>query len=621
MAERPSEPNGIKPLIRLDSPFQDPVRKAVFSVTGGAIEKLLAIDQINNVYYDICSMCDDRDFMTKCLASMHVSYRVDEGDLERIPKTGRAIVVANHPFGGIEGIVLAHLLHGVREDFKVMANFLLERIDGLRPWMIFVDPFERSDSARVNMKPMKETLRWLRGDGLLGVFPSGEVSHLNLRRGDVSDPPWNETIARFIKMTKAPVVPLYFHGANGLLFQLAGLIHPRLRTALLPKEFINKRDKTIQVRIGNPIPFERLERIESDRELMDYLCMRTYNLRNRPEAERTQRFSLPVRLVRPERRAEIEPPRAAEAIAAEVAALPPEQKLSENKRLSVWYASAAQIPNLLHEIGRQRELTFRAAGEGTGQAIDLDAFDSYYLHLFVWNGEKNELVGAYRLGQTDRILAEHGKKGLYTSTLFRYRGRLLDSISPALEMGRSFIRQEYQRNFSSLLLLWKGIGHFVVRNPRYKILFGPVSIPADYHRNSQELMVQFLKANNALPALARMVKARHPLRINPLKKWKARKVQVMVEDLDEVESLISDIETNLQGVPVLLRQYLKLGGKLLGFNIDSEFGNVLDGLILVDLTQSDPAMISRYLGREGAISFRAHHGLTTPEIAKTDVAG
>ena len=616
MTDREQTEDGrAKPLIRLTPEFRDPFRRIVFGVAGSAVERLLAIDKVNNIYFEACGIDDDRAFMDKCLDVMRVEYEVSEEDLARIPPKGRVVVVANHPFGGIEGIVLASLLHTVRDDFKLMANFLLERVEGLRPWMLFVDPFDRADSARVNMKPLKDCLRWLRDEHMLAVFPSGTVSHLNLRGGGIVDPPWSPTIGRIVRSTESTVLPMYVQGSNGLLFQLAGLMHPRVRTALLPNELANKKDKTIRIRIGHPIPFDALKQYDDDQKLIDYLRLRSYNLRHRkPDGAGRRRTVLPLKFQRTER-TPVTRPLEHDLIAGDVERLPPEQKLLENNTLSVFYARADQIPNLLHEIGRLREITFRDAGEGTGQALDLDRFDDYYLHLFVWNRDKRELVGAYRLGQTDEILPRFGKRGLYTSTLFRYRRRLLASLTPGLEMGRSFIRKEYQRNFASLLLLWKGIGQFVVRHPRYKILFGPVSVNADYTRKSQELMVQFLKDNNALPDLARLVKPRRPLLMGPLSKLRSRRISRVVRDLDEVEAFIADIESKMQGVPVLLRQYLKLGGSLLGFNIDPDFGNCLDGLILVDLTKTDPVILNRYIGREGVEAFYAHHGLTPPPKA------
>jgi len=265
--------------------------------------------------------------------------------------------------------------------------------------------------------------------------------------------------------------------------------------------------------------------------------------------------------------------------------------------MAVYLALAAEIPTVLAEIGRQREITFRAAGEGTGKPSDLDDFDVHYLHLFVWSEKHNEVVGAYRLAATDSARAR-----LYTATLFQYSGAFLERMGPALELGRSFVRPQYQKSFSALLLLWKGIGKYVTRNPRYKVLFGAVSISNQYHSISRRLMVSFLERHALLKDWAGLVRVRNPFRSGP-----ADELPQAVLDIDDLANVVSDIEPQQAGVPILLRQYLKLGGKLLGFNLDPDFSNVLDGLILVDLTKTEPKLLERYLGRNEAAEFLAFH--------------
>jgi putative hemolysin len=291
----------------------------------------------------------------------------------------------------------------------------------------------------------------------------------------------------------------------------------------------------------------------------------------------------------------------------DVEQLPESQLLLSSGEMEVYHAAFDQIPHIIREIGRLRELTFRATDEGTGKPIDIDDFDSYYQHLFVWNKEKNELVGAYRLGRTDNIIKRFGKKGLYTTTLFNIKSSFFDEISPALEMGRSFVRPEYQRSFSPLLMLWRGIGHYVAKYPKYKILFGPVSINKEYQSSSRQLMVTFLKIHNYLPELAAKVKARTPFRSRKIKGWDKKHSKRIISSIDEVSEVVSDLEWDDKGVPILLKQYLKMGGKLLGFNIDPNFSDVLDGLILVDVTKTDPKIMERYMPREQLMKFHELH--------------
>jgi len=301
-----------------------------------------------------------------------------------------------------------------------------------------------------------------------------------------------------------------------------------------------------------------------------------------------------------------EVPRA--TLQAEIDALPPDRRLVDRGRFHVYCARAGQIPWALQEIGRLRELTFRAVGEGTGRCSDIDLFDAFYLHLFVWDAPAAAIVGAYRLGLVDEILARHGKRGLYTHSLFKYRTRMLASLSPAIELGRSFVRAEYQRSFAPLLLLWAGIGRFVERSPQYAVLFGPVSISARYAPASRRLIVEYLSAHSADPRLARYVRPRRPFR---------DRARTAVPDapisapgsIDELSRRIAQIEPDGKGVPVLLRQYLQLGGRLLGFNLDRDFADTLDGLIMLDLREVEEAVLARYMGKRGAAAFRAYHAL------------
>ena len=594
-----------KSVFELKMPFRDPVRQKLFGMMRRSLERFFLLDQLDRVYFNAAGRAPREDFLAAALDELSVSCEAAPEDLARVPREGPAVVVANHPFGGIEGIALLTLLRQVRPDVKIMANYILGRMPEMHPYCIFVDPFGSDRSQKVNIRPMKECIRWVQDGHVLAVFPSGEVSHLRLNDGCVSDPKWSETIARIIRRNRAPVQPVFIEGRNSAFFQMLGLVHPRLRTAMLPRELLNKKGTTLRFRIGNLIPFEKLERMEDDTEMMDYLRLRTYILMSRGETakERGSAGAGPARAMLP-----VAEPLYAESLAQDVLLLPPEAGLMENEEFAVYAVTAAQIPRLLHEIGRLREITFRAAGEGTGRAVDLDHYDQYYTHLLLWSRKNQELVGAYRIGKTDEILPRYGKKGLYTSTLFKYRRQLLLRMGPSLELGRSFIRPEYQRSYSALLLLWKGIGRMIVREPRYKNLFGPVSINNEYNTLSRQMMLSFLRANNFNTAWARFVKPRNPPVEPPKQRWNPEIFRKSIQDADDMSDLIAEIEKVQKGVPVLLKQYLKLNGKLLGFNVDPEFSDVLDGLIWIDLLETDEKILLRFLGREGVDSFLAYHG-------------
>ena len=592
-----------------DAPFRlalDPdgggtLRRAVVAVAQPALERLLAFPALNALYAGGWRGSAEA-FPEAALARLRVTLDVAPGDLARIPATGPVVVVANHPFGGVDGLALPALLRRVRPDVRLLGNYLLHSLPELRDTVIPVDPFGGADAARASVRGLRAARAWLAGGGCLAVFPSGEVSHLRLAAGAIVDPPWSPSIVRLARVAGAAMVPIHFAGANGPLFQLAGLVHPRLRTALLPRELLRRQASSIGVRVGRPVAAARLATLD-DAAATALLRARTYVLaRDRQAPPRP-----PAAGDRPRRfKRTIAGPVAPHRLEAEVADLPADRWLATQGDFQVGLAASPEIPALLDEIGRLRELTFRAAGEGTGRTRDLDAFDRAYRHLFVWHRGDRRLVGAYRLGFTDDILAAHGPEGLYTQTLFRYDRRLLDRISPAIELGRSFVRAEYQRDYAPLLLLWKGIGRIVVDQPRYRRLFGPVTISHDYSSLSQHLLMAFLEANRLLPDLARLVAPRNPPAASR-RRDEGVAAGRFAADLDEADALVADIEADGRGLPVLLRQYLKLNARLLGWNVDRRFGGALDGLMLVDLVDVPRPVLARYLGKEGTARFLAAH--------------
>ena len=559
--------------------------------------RVFGIDEISRVYDEIRNTGQARSIADRLLDFLEISYTTSETDLAQIPASGSAIVTVNHPFGVLDGAILASLLTRIRPDVRFLANGILTVIPELRELIIPVDL-----SSRRNARAIRRSLEHLRNGGMLVIFPAGEVAHFRWLAGAVTDAEWNPIVGRLVNMAPAAVVPMYIVGANGAMFQIAGMAHPAFRTALLGRELLNKRGRRIEVHAGSPIPAEKLLAMPNAREQTEYLRWRTHLLAAREQFK--PRTALP--LTPRETRATSEPvadPLPGADVAAEIAGLPASCLLNRSGDLEVYLARAIHIPSVLHELGRLREITFRAAGEGTGKPLDIDEFDPHYLHLFVWNARRQELVGAYRLAPTDTVRKRHGIRGLYTATLFRYGDPFLDRLGPAVELGRSFVRQEYQKGFAPLLLLWKGIGAFIARNPQYKTLFGPVSISNQYQAVSRELMISFLEKYALLRDWAGLVQNRHKFRGRLLDGASRPALPGAGFDIEDLSKVVNDIEQKPTGVPVLLRQYLRLGGKLLGFNVDPKFANALDGLILVDLTKTEPKLLERYLGRTEATAF------------------
>jgi putative hemolysin len=496
-------------------------------------------------------------FSDRALAVLGISYE-SHGELDDIPAAGPTLVVANHPFGALDGLVFASLLARRRPDVRLLANNVLGLLPGVRDQLLLVNVFGGRTVTAKNVTPMRTAIRWMRdAGGCLCVFPAGVVSHEQTGVEGVIDPVWHESVARMARMTGAVVVPCFIEGQNSRLFQRAARIHPFLRTLLLPRELLRARGGQVQVHIGRAIPAAQLDS-RDDRATAAGLRHRVYALA-------------------PERRG---------AVKREVAALPPDQTLVRAEPWSVFFARAAQAPALMQEIGREREVAFRGVKEGTGHEIDLDAFDRRYLHLCLWDHNRDELAGAYRMHPVEAWSG--GQEGeLYTQTLFRFDRRLTAALAPAIELGRAFVRPAYQKHHAALALLWAGIARFVARHPRYRHLFGAVSIGSTYSPPARQLMVDYLRRHAYHHQLASLVAAHNP-----------------PEDGEMGGAQAEDVPPPM---PVLLRQYLKLQARVLGFNIDPAFGHALDALVVVDLTQVPTSVLGRYMGRDAAREYLAYH--------------
>ncbi len=571
----------------------------------GVAAKFAPVGKVRDLYRRM-QQSPDGFRLDRLLGEMRIGLRVDAADQRRIPPTGPVVVIANHPYGMLDGAILTVLLTRIRPDVKVLTNFLLSDVPELQRHCIFVDPFHSDRSIESNRRGLREAVAWLRKGGMLAIFPAGEVSQWQMPAGEIADPEWNDTAVRLIRKTGAAALPVYLCGHNGVGFQLLGMIHPKMRTAFLLQEFLRQEGKTVEVRVGSVIDHESVAEIAQDPEATEYLRWRTYLLARRSKSEPSWpvalRSKITTRMQEP-----VAAPVLPEILQEEIQQLPEDRCLAQNGELAVYLGTARECPHLLQEVGRLREITFRQVGEGTNKSLDLDRFDDYYWHLLLWHRSRRELVGAYRAGSTAEILPKHGVAGLYTSTLFRYDEQIFQKLGPAIELGRSFVRPEYQRQYAPLLLLWKGIAGLVALKPEIPVLFGAVSISNDYSQAAREMIYHFFASRILEDELSGLVEPRRPFRPAVLRRWDCRGMRRALRDLDDLSQPINDLEADRKGLPILLRQYSKIGGKLLGFNVDRKFSNALDGLIVVDLRQTDATVLERYMGRDGAAKFRQLH--------------
>ena len=245
-----------------------------------------------------------------------------------------------------------------------------------------------------------------------------------------------------------------------------------------------------------------------------------------------------------------------------------EKRLLQSKNYEVFLTPAEEIPNTLQEIGRLREITFRAIGEGTNEATDIDKFDRYYYHMFLWDTAAKKMAGAYRMGLGAKIYKEYGINGFYLQDLFRFEPELHKMMSQSIEMGRAFIIKEYQQKPMPLFLLWRGIVHTTLRFPEHKYLIGGVSISNQFSNFSKSLMIEFMKSHYYDPYVAQYI---HPKKEFKVKLTDADKEFVFDEskaDLNKFDRLIAEVEPGSLRLPVLIKKYIKQNAKVVAFNVD-----------------------------------------------------
>jgi putative hemolysin len=519
------------------------------------------------------------DFIQALFDHLELQVEVDAEDLAQVPKEGGVVFVANHPYGAIDGLALMHVLDRVRGDVKVMANFMLQQLDPLKDRFIGVNPFEQL-SARSSFQGMRQALEHVAKGGALGIFPAGEVSSYRTELKAVADPRWKAPVIKLIKHAGVPVVPVWFDGANSVIFQMLGMIHPNLRTLQLPNEMLRMRGKHVRLRIGKPIAAKDIDAFGSVEQLGRYLRAKTYALGSGVQVKREQ--FRPLRF--PRRPKEVVEPMETGALQREIASIA-ELKLSSQGEFDLYLAPSDRIPLMLHEIGREREHSFRAVGEGTNKRIDLDEFDLYYDHLFLWDRDKKRLAGAYRIGDGARITERYGKRGFYTHTLFRMDRPMTRILSQSFELGRSFVAPHYQKHRLPLFLLWRGLLMHLLNHPDHRYLIGPVSISSNYSRMTRGLIIEFVKQHHYDHDLARYIHPRNRFDIKHDKADSEALIAASGEDLRKLDRLIADIEPKESSVPILLKKYLLLNARIIGFNSDPRFNDALDGLMLLDLTK------------------------------------
>jgi len=548
---------------------------------GWLLMKILKISTINKVY-NRNKHLSGVAFLSAILEEFKIKFEIPKEDFKRLPKNGAYITISNHPLGGIDGVLLLKLMLEKEPNFKIIANFLLHRIEPMKPYIMPVNPFENYKDAKSSVIGLKETFRHLSDGKPLGMFPAGEVS--TYKDGKiVVDKPWEEGAIKVIRKAQVPVVPIYFHAKNSRLFYLLSKISGTFRTAKLPSEVLTQKKRIIKVRIGKPISVAEQNEHVSLEAYSEFLRKKTYMLANSFEKEHS--FLKAPNLSMPKPPKLIAKPANHDKIMEEIAEIKKgDFRLLQSKNYHVYLVTADKMPNILHEIGRLREITFREVGEGTNESIDLDKYDQYYHHMFLWDDDAQVIAGAYRMGLGSQIYKKYGIEGFYLHDLFRFEPELNEMMSTSIEMGRAFIIKEYQQKPMPLFLLWKGIVHTTLRYPEHKYLLGGVSISNQFSDFSKSLMIEFMKSHYYDPYIAQYV---HPKKEFKVKLKDADKDFVFNEteaDLNKFDKIIDEIEPGALRLPVLIKKYIKQNARLVAFNVDPLFNNAIDGLMYIRIS-------------------------------------
>ncbi|MFM8472774.1 MAG: lysophospholipid acyltransferase family protein [Candidatus Kapaibacterium sp.] len=561
------------------------------------LDRLFGFRQARMEYERIRTLPHEGTFPDLILSARKIRVDVSRHDTIRIPRRGPCIVVSNHPLGAMDGVALLSEMLRIRKDVRILANEVLLEVEELRPYIIPVDVLDKG-AAAVNAASMRGAYRHVASGGMLIAFPAGEVSTLRHFPPGIHDRTWSVHMARMAQILGADVVPAFVKAANSGMFHLVGLLHPRMRTLMLVREMLRFRDRDLAIVFGSPMRATSERARMSAEEFRDELRFRSDFLRFKVTEER-----VPAGLTLSQGEKVIDDV-SAYAMAAEVDALEERHRLMETEEFLVIAAEMRTIPTVMREIGRLREITFRLAGEGSGKSCDIDVFDSMYTHIVLWSKTTSAVAGAYRVGRVDELLRRYGRHGLYGNTLFGFSDEALEDLSQSLELGRSFVRPEYQRDPSVLALLLRGIGTYVARYPHYRYLMGAVSISDAYTDTSKRLMVNSLMAHHYDARRASGVKPRRHVGMELFRNWDGLLHSRTVLPVTELDTLVRDVEPNGKGVPVLLRHYLLLGGKITALHRDVHFGNCIDALIIVDLHATNDPLLRRHMGADGLQTYR-----------------
>ncbi len=553
------------------------------------MDKVMGVAKMNSLYHQhkMCGLSKEA-FSDKLFELLALELEGIAELQNRIPKDGPVVIASNHPFGGIEGVVLARAIGEVRPDIKVLANKGLGIFSELTDFFIFTNPLSANDPK--NAPSLRQCIAHVKNGNSLLIFPAGRVSHFDHEDGRLVEHDWNKIVGKLAGIADSAYLPVFVSGKNSDWFYRIEKVYFKLRMFLLGRELLNKQGNKIQIAAGLPVPQKLLKTDNNDAKAdlcraLSYAQDASWHyewpedaiLENKPLADPINR----------------------QTIQDEIDALPNEQHLVSFKSYDVYYGYQSQIPMIVTEIARLRELVFREHNEGSGEPIDTDNFDATYTHLFIVNRNDGQIIGAYRMGQTDLLQEKYGREGLYLNKMFNFKDNFINQREPCVELGRSFLVPEYQGSFHGLFLLWRGLSTFVCKYPRYRTFYGTVSISKLYDPRSVSLIEEVLIDKNADIDVVPHNKFEFDLHPE-LKKYCRQE-----DRTQQLSAFLKSIETDGKDIPVLAKQYQKMGARFHALGIDKSFNHTPGLMLSVDFPNAPDKLLKLYAG-EGWREYKAY---------------
>ncbi|THT96063.1 GNAT family N-acetyltransferase [Lampropedia puyangensis] len=529
------------------------------------------------------------DFVEQVLEHFGFATTVSDRELERIPAWGRVVIISNHPIGSLDGLALLKMVGQVRRDVKIVANDVLQHLAPLQSLLLPVDNMGQQ-TRRDNIRAIDTHLQ---AEGAVIIFPAGEVSRISAQ--GVRDSKWNSGFLRFASKAQAPILPVCIDAHNSIFFYGLSMVAKPLSTLWLVREMFKHTNRTVRIHIGHPIAHETYAAVAGDWALRTKLFKRhVYKVAKGREAScfrsRTQSIA------HPEDR---------QTLKHALRQCPLLGTTREGLHIRLY--QFAEDSSVMRELGRLREISFRAVGEGTGRRRDSDIHDRDYEHILLWDDEALEIVGSYRLRQVVQASLSGATldmsiparlaqctDGLYSHTLFAYQAQALPYLEHGVELGRSFVQPRYWRQ-NGLDLLWRGIGAYLLQHPHVRYLFGPVSISNRFPPLAQALLSSFY--SHYYPSQHTIAIARTPLH------WPATEGLPDWNTMDYRQGLLTLKNALGQmglSIPPLFKQYTDVcedgGVQFVDFNTDAAFAHCVDGLVVVDLNYLKANRRKRYMG-------------------------